>query len=231
MKMKGIVVHLLMLFVLLILIGTIIQLLPIIIDLVNRATDESSVVEQIHSIGWRGVPAVLSLAVLEVIIPFIPGPAVGVIVGLSYGVYWGMLIFLAGMAIGNLIVMVYVRQIKEFVAKIRKKSHAQKDSHLKERIMTLKNPEYLAFFLTLIPFVSSFGSYLFAETRVRLPRYIIAVVLGNIPSAILYMYVGDHISRGNYETTIIIAAIAVVIIIFGIIFRKRLIEIAFESSK
>jgi len=230
MKKRELLTQILMVAALLLLIGMIVQLLPIIMDLIRRA-DESNIVDQIHAVGWRGVPALISLAVLEVVIPFIPAPAVGVITGLSYGVYWGMLIFLSGFALGNLFVMVYMRQLKSFIKQKRKNKPAREISNIKERIMTLKKPEYVAFFFTLIPFASSFGPYLFAETKVLLPKYILAVVLGNIPSAILYMYIGDHLSRGQYITVIVIVALTISLIACVIVFRKKLIEMVFASGK
>ncbi|MCL2402509.1 MAG: hypothetical protein FWC90_07710, partial [Oscillospiraceae bacterium] len=83
---------------LLLLIAMIVQLLPLVREVIENVSDESNIVEYVDSFGWRGVPALIGLSVLQVIIPFIPAPAVGVLAGLSYGVYWGPLIFLGGIA-------------------------------------------------------------------------------------------------------------------------------------
>jgi len=214
----------------LILIGMIVQMLPIIRNLVIHGGNEASIVEQISSFGWRGVPALVALSALQVIIPFIPAPAVGILTSLSYGIYRGAIIFLFGFALGNLFVMFFMRQMRSLITKKRKIDTDKKDSALRERINKIKKPEIVAFFFTLIPFISSFGPYLFAETKVLQKKYIIAVILGNIPSTALYMLLGSHISHENYTTAIVIGAIAAVVIACALIFRKKLMEKIFETS-
>jgi uncharacterized membrane protein YdjX (TVP38/TMEM64 family) len=211
---------------LLFLIAMIVQLLPLVREVVANARDESSIVAYVDSFGWRGVPALVGLSALQVIIPIIPAPAVGVLAGLSYGIYWGPLIFLGGIAVGNLFVVVSLRLLHSLI--IAKKP--KKKSKYKEQLEKIKRPEIAAFFLTLIPWVSSTGPYLFAGTKVALSKYIIAVVAGSIPSTVLYVFLGDRISRGNYTTAIIIAAIVVVALVFILVFRKKIIGIIMGES-
>ena len=215
----------------LILIGMIVQMLPIIRDLIAHGGNEESVVEQISSFGWRGVPALIALSALQVIIPFIPAPAVGILTSLSYGIFRGAILFLSGFALGNLFVMFFVREMHIIIRKKRKSKNGGEESALRERINKIKRPEIVAFFFTLVPFISSFGPYLFAETKVVQKKYIIAVILGNIPSTALYMLLGSHISHENYTGAIIVVAIAVVAIICAFIFRKKLMEKIFETSE
>ncbi|MCL2367293.1 MAG: VTT domain-containing protein [Oscillospiraceae bacterium] len=199
---------------------------PLLRDIVSHIDDESDIVESVNEFGWRGVPALIGLAALQVIFPLIPAPAIGVVTGLSYGVYWGPVIFLSGIALGNLFVVVSVRQLQGLLPhreKKEKKSTDRKKIISKERLEKVKRPEIIAFFLVLLPFVSSVGPYLFAETKISLSKYIIAVIAGSIPSTFMYVFLGDHISKGNYTEVIIIAGIAVVAIVLVLIFRKKLI--------
>jgi len=207
-----------------ILIVMVVQLFPLIKDIVTSHGDEASIATYVDSIGWRGVPALIGLSALQVVIPFIPAPAVGVLTGLSYGVYWGPLIFLSGLALGNLFVMVAVRQLHSFIVpKLKPRTKPKGKTFLsKERLGQIKRPEVVAFFFVMIPWVSSTGPYLFAETKVSLGKYIIAVILGNIPSTIVYVFLGDRISSGNYTTAIVTGAIAVVALLILLPFRKKL---------
>jgi len=209
----------------------IVQMLPLIIDILRDSGEQDEILKQLSGIGWRAVPALVALSALQVIIPFIPAPAIGILTGLKYGVYWGSAIFLLGFALGSMFVMIYVRKMNLFLGKRRKEKPPKPDSHLKEKINSIRKPEVVAFFFILVPFVSSFGPYLFAKTKVSLRKYIIAVILGNIPSTLFYMQLGRHISAGNYSSAIIIALIALVIIIFAIIFRKRLINLIIDTGK
>ena len=202
----------------------VVQLLPIIRDIVTRADDQSDLVTKVQSFGWRGIPALIGLSALQVIVPAIPAPAVGVLTGLSYGVYWGPLIFLAGVALGNVFVFVSVRQLRGFV-KSRKKPGQPKKQH-----KAIKRPEIAAFLLTLLPWVSGVGPYLFAETKVPLWKYLIAVIAGSIPTAILYVFLGDRISRGSYVTAIVIAAVVVIALVLALLFRKKLMAIIMDEQ-
>jgi len=212
------------------LIVMVVQLFPLIRDIVESHGDESSIMEYVTSIGWRGVPALIGLSALQVIIPIIPAPAVGVLSGLSYGIYWGPLIFLAGIALGNLFVVVFVRRLHSLIPSKIKRGSKHKKILSKERIEKIKKPEIAAFFFVLLPWVSSVGPYLFAETKVSLGKYIIAVILGSIPSTIIYVFLGDRIYRGNYTAAIILAAIAVVAVVFILLFRKKIVDKIMDES-
>ena len=205
-----------------ILIAMIVQLFPLIRDIVTNRADESSIVAYIGSFGWRGVPALIGLSALQVIILIIPAPVVGVLAGLSYGIYGGPFIFLAGVALGNLFVMVFVRNLRRLFPQKRKTRSKPNKFLSKEKLQTIKRPEIVAFFLVLIPWVSSLGPYLFAETKVPLGKYLIAVILGSIPNTFIYVFLGDRISGGNYTTAIITGGIVVVILLVVLLFRKKI---------
>jgi len=146
---------------------------------------------------------------------------VGALAGLSYGVFWGPIIFLSGLALGNLLVIVAVRQLRSLLPKRQKKDRPKKGL-TKEKLERVKRPELAAFFLILIPWVSSVGPYLFAETRVSLWKYLIAVVAGSIPAAVLYVVFGDQLSRGNYTTAIVMGAVTVLALVVILLFRKQI---------
>ena len=204
------------------LIAMIVQLFPLVRDIVSDVNDESSLVAQINSLGWRSVPALVGLAALQVILPVIPAPAVGILTGLSQGTYWGPVIFLTGVALGNVFVVISVRSLHSVIPQRRKPDTKPNKFLSKEKLERIQRPEIAAFFLVVLPWVSSVGPYLFAETRVSLWKYLIAVILGSIPSTILYVFLGDRISGGNYTTAIIIAAIVVVVLGVVLLFRKKL---------
>jgi uncharacterized membrane protein YdjX (TVP38/TMEM64 family) len=126
--------------------------------------------------------------------------------------------------------MVFVRELRSVFIK-RKKVTKNSESALRERVNRIKRPEIVAMFLTLIPFVSSFGPYLFTETNVALKKYIPAVIIGNIPSTFLYVYLGRHISDGNLTTVIIVAILAIAAIICALIFRRQIMDKIFESGE
>ncbi|MCL2546864.1 MAG: VTT domain-containing protein [Oscillospiraceae bacterium] len=208
------------------LLAMVVQLFPLIRGIITHTDDETTLVTTVQSFGWRGVPALIGLAALQVIVPIIPAPAVGVLTGLSYGIFFGPFIFLAGVALGNMFVVVSVRQFDGLIKAKKTPKNKLKKSH-----RTIKRPEFAAFLLTLLPWVSSVGPYLFAETKIILWKYIIAVVAGSVPSAVFYVFLGDRISQGSYTTAIVMGAVVAVALAVALIFRKRLMAALMEEPQ
>ena len=208
----------------LLLLVMIVQLFPLLRDILYGRGDESNLLDYIQSIGWRGVPALIALSALQVILPIFPAPVIGVLTGLSYGIFWGPLIILSGIAVGNLLVIVSMRQLSGLF--VSKKRHEEKPQKLlsRERLKSIRKPEIAAFFLVMIPFLSGVGPYLFAETRVSLGKYIIAVVLGCIPFTLVYVFLGDRISQGDSTVAIITGVIVAVVLVIVLLFRKKIME-------
>jgi len=213
-----------------VLIVMIVQLFPLIIDLFNRDEEISDIVTYVDSLGWRAAPALVGLSTLQVIIPLIPAAATGVVSGLCYGIFWGPLIFLGGIALGNIFVVVSVRQVGSLLTHKEQKESEHKSFLSKEKLDRISRPEIVAFFLFLIPFISGVGPYLFAETKVSLIKYVIAVVAGSIPQALIYVFLGERISSGDHVTAIITGAIIVVALVFILIFRKKILEKIMDES-
>jgi len=207
---------------LVLLLGMIAQLYPLIVDIVRSGGNDAGIAEQIDAVGWRGVPALIGLSAIQVIILIIPAPAVGVLTGVTYGILWGPLIYLAGITLGHLFVMVSMRRLHGLLASRRKHKPERKKSQMKEKLENMQRPEIAAFFLVLIPWVSSLGPYLFAETKVVLWKYIVAVLLGSIPFTVVYVFLGDRIAQGSWTAVIITGAVAVAILGIALVFRKKI---------
>ena len=203
----------------------IVQLFPLLDDVLVNRNDESSIVSTVDALGWRGPPALVGLASLQVIFPLIPAAAIGILTGLTYGVLWGALIFLGGITLGNIAVIFFMRRIEGFLTKRIKHNVKHNGLLSKENLDKIKRPEIVAFFLFLIPFISGVGPYLFAETNVKLWKYLTAVLAGSIPQTIIYVILGARISQGSYTAAIIIAAIFAVAVAFIIIFKKKIMNL------
>jgi len=212
------------------LLAMVIQLLPILEDIIIDHGDAASLVTTVQALGWRGVPALLGLSALQVIIPVIPAPVVGVLAGLSYGIYWGPVIFLSGVALGNLFVVVSLRQLGS-LRKPKEKAPGKENKLLSaERLKTIKKPELVAFFFYMIPWLSSTGPYLFAGTKVSLGKYVIAVVLGSLPATLMYVFMGDRISGGNYTAAIVMGVIVLIALLVMLPFRKKIMAKVLEQG-
>jgi len=206
------------------------QMFPLLTEVINNREDESMVVEAVEQLGWRGPIALAGLTALSVIIPLIPAAAIGVLAGLTYGIPLGLLIVLVGIALGNLFVVFFVRQVDSYLSGKFKRKKKEHKLLSKETLENIKRPEIVAFFLFMIPFVSGAGPYLFAETKVKLWKYIIAVVAGSLPTTIVYLFLGYHISQGSYTTAIITASVLVVALLLIFIFRKKILSLILSEE-
>jgi len=201
----------------------IVDLLPLVENVIKDAGDESSMVSYIESYGPKGIPILMGMQTLQIIVAVIPSAAIQVLTGLCYGAYWGTLINLAGCVLGNIIVFAGIRQLKDLLAPIFKRRNKHKGIISKEQLEKIKRPELVAFFFFLIPGIpNGIVPYVFAETELSLKKYIVAVVLGSIPSTFVCTFLGDRVSTGNYTTAIVIAAVVVVIILTVLLFRKKI---------
>ena len=203
----------------------VVQLFPLIREIVANVYDESNIVEYIDAYGVRGVPVLISLSALQYIVLVIPAPAVGVLIGLCYGIVWGPLIFLAGCAIGNLFVFFSVRQLRGMITPREEHTPKHKKVLSKQQLEKMKRPELVVFFLFLIPGLpNSAVPYLFATTKIPLLKYMTASVAGSAPTAVIYVLLGERISSGNHTAAIIIAAVVLAAILILLLFKKKIMD-------
>ena len=78
----------------------------IINQLFSSDLSQEQFAELITSFDIRGVITLSLLSMLQVIIPFMPEEPVQVLTGMGYGIWYGMLICLAGIVMGNTIIYV-----------------------------------------------------------------------------------------------------------------------------
>ena len=211
----------------------IIQLYPLIQEVINNVSDESKTVAYVQEYGARGIPILISLAALQYIIVIIPTPAVGVLIGLCYGAFWGPVIFLIGCALGNLFVFISVRQLHGMITphlshliKHKTKKESKQDKLLSiEQLNKLQRPWLIVLFCFLIPGMPTTPiTYLFARSKIPVYKFILATVTGSAPVAIVYAVLGNHLSEGNYTNAIIMTCIIIAIITGILIFRKRILN-------
>jgi len=201
----------------------VVDLLPLVENVIKDAGDESSMVSYIDSYGAKGIPILMGMQALQIIVAVIPSAAIQVLTGLCYGAYWGTLINIVGSVLGNTIVFVAVRQMKDLLAPLFKVNHNHKKLISKEKLEKIKRPELVAFFFFLIPGIpNGIVPYVFSETDISLRKYLIAVVAGSIPSTFICTFLGERVSTGNYTTAIIMAAMVVAIMLIVLLFRKKI---------
>jgi len=203
----------------------IVDLLPLLKQVVANTSDESKIVEYINSYGFKGVPILVGLQALQVITAVIPSAAIQLLTGLCYGVWWGTLINLAGCMLGNMLVFVAMRQLKSLAAPLVDRISQKKSVVSLEKLQKIKNPQVLAYSFFLIPGIpNGIMPYIFSRTSITLGQYLLANFAGSLPSTFLCTFCGDRISTGNYTTAIIVGAATVVVAVVLICFKNKIVD-------
>jgi hypothetical protein len=91
--------------------------------------------------------------------------------------------------------------------------------------MNSRNAAAIVFLIYLTPGIpKDVVSYAAGISSMRLRPFLMLSLVGRLPGMIASLLIGKQIFEGDYHIAIIIAAIAAVAFILGLIFRKRLME-------
>ncbi|MCL2869492.1 VTT domain-containing protein [Candidatus Saccharibacteria bacterium] len=202
----------------------------IINDVIANAGNERQLVDLIRANGIRGIPIILSLEILLAMFTVISANPVHILSGLVYGIFFGSLISVLGLAIGNFLLFVLFKQFN------RTFSHLIKPKKTKflsiHNIQHMEHPEYLAFLIYLMPGIPNLVvPYMMARTHIKLWRYMVSVTLATVPAVLLCNLIGYSLADGNFVLAAIIAAIAVVLVAIAWFSRKRIMAFIRENEK
>lgn len=212
------------------------DLYPLIKEMIANKKDETLTIDYIQKYGSRGVPILFSLEFLQVILPFIPTALVEILIGLCYGPFWGSLICISGLVAGNGLVFFLIRHYQQYLPSfIHQNNSGKTKKHRllnKDFITKSKQPELLLIILYAIPlFPNSLLAFLFEKTRLSVSRYIFCVVIGSIPSVILYTVLGRHLSRDSYPIAIAIAVGIIIIFVCLYLAKDKIMNIIEKITK
>lgn len=206
-----------------------IDLIPLFKEVLQNTNNESKLINYIEAYGAKGVPIIIGLQILAVIASVFPDAPIQVLAGLCYGVWLGTLICLAGYIAGNSLLFIVVRLFQKgnpgtAPPAMGHTTKAPKWFSL-ERLRQAQHPEFIAFFLYLIPGIpTGMLPYLLAQTKIPFIRYLVAVTLGSTPVMLLCTWIGRAIAANNYRLAILLTAIAGIVLLLLFLFRKTLIQ-------
>ena len=167
--------------------------------------------DRLIDVGIRGYLTIAILAMLQVVLTFLPAEPVQVIGGIAFGFVRGVIACIAGVIVGNTIIFIlykiYGTRLNNFFDKnleldLNKANHSGK----------LAAVVFLLYFLPAIPY--GMICFFAASTRMKYPRYITLTVLGAIPSVCIGVGLGDlALSTGWIVTGIILFVVVTLLII------------------
>ncbi len=206
-----------------------VRLAPLLVQVFRHTDDESQITSYISAYGAAAVPVLIGLAALQVIFfSIIPAACIQVLAGLCYGVWLGGLISLTGLVLGNAVIFLAVRHFGRTLAPLL---HHEEKPGKKNRLLSLETlrslpkPERAAFLLYLIPGLpDGFLPYLFAETNISFPRYLLAVALASAPAMVLFTVMGERLATGHTAASLVLLGVFLLAVALAIAFRKRILR-------
>jgi uncharacterized membrane protein YdjX (TVP38/TMEM64 family) len=203
--------------------------LPLIREVWRNRANEAASVADVKQFGIRGVALIGLLQAMLTTTAVLPDMPVQVLAGLVFG-RWAILICLAGMLLSNTVVFLAARYGGD---SFQKHFHHDKHPSAKhpaankllsfEKLKNMKHPQWLVFFINLIPgFPNGMLPLIFGRTRMSLAQFLLYAALGELPSLAISTGIGTALVSGNRTITIILVIALVLILAGAYLFKDRL---------
>lgn len=172
----------------------------------------------IDKFGILGIFMMLFIQIAQIVVALIPGELIEFVAGSMYGWLGGLLLCLAGIAIGQTIIFKLVRTFgKEFVEAAAGSKAMNRIKFLKDE-RKLKRVIFLLFFVPGTP--KDLLTYGVPFTSMNLKEFIILTLIARIPSVVSSTFAGDAFVENKFKTLLITYGIITVVSIIGIGFYK-----------
>lgn len=197
-------------------------------DLIDSFSNIKELEQTIRSYRSQSILIYIAAQVIQVVLSVIPGQALQFAGGYLFGTLLGLLFSVIGIAIGS--------TLAYYVARIlgRDAVHLFFGKRKVTEMLDLMNsPKGLivTFIIFLIPGVpKDLCSYAAGLSQLKLRPYLIVSMIARIPGMLGCLIIGQQVGAGGYTSAAVIAAIALVLLLLGVIFRKRILDTAYKLT-
>jgi len=160
---------------------------------------------KISDMGFLGILMLLGLQILQILLVVLPGEPFEVLAGMCYGTWGGTLFITISVFITTTVIFFTVRKLgKKYLYNFFKKEKIDKIMKSK----AINQSRNLEIILCILFFLPGTPKDLFVYIGGLLPikplRFILISTLVRFPSVITSTMVGSNITKGNWETSLII---------------------------
>lgn len=197
-------------------------------DLFNGKTTLDKFLSDVQSLGWQGAVVFGVLSMLQVVLTFLPAEPTQVIAGISFGLWRGALICLAGVIVGNTVIYILYRiygaKLSEYFQK-----NIEVDFDVLQSSKRITFIIFILYFLPAIPY--GLICFFYASIGAKYPKYIIVTTLGSIPSIFIGVGLGHLAVASSWIISVVIFAVLVAAIIVLYCKRKKVFAKVNEFAK
>ena len=170
---------------------------------------QAGIKEKMAKFGWRGKVTVTILAMLQVVLTFLPAEPIQVISGIAFGFNTGLLLCTLGVIIGNTLIFCMYKafgdKLSDYFDKNLNINFAKLGRSCKATLFV-----FILYFLPAIPY--GMICFLAATLRMKFPRYIVVTVLGAIPSVCIGVGLGHMAMNSRWQISLCLFAVLVVLL-------------------
>jgi len=167
-----------------------------------------------------GLAVMFFLQILLVVIAAIPALIVSFAAGMIYGMGWGMLINIAGTALGTVVSFYLARLLGRRVLTL---FVSEKNITKIEKLLDGNTSLWVLLFLFVIPSPKDFFSYFIGLTNMKAPKYFLISLFGRLPTMLATAYLGAHILDRNYVPLIVCLGLCILAAVVFVIFKDKII--------
>jgi len=206
-----------------------IQALPLIQEVWRNRANEAATQTDLKNFGVKGILLIMLLQTIMTASSVLPDMPVQVLAGLVYG-KWAIPVCLIGMLLANAAMFMLARFGGE---EIHRHFHHSKHPSAKhpaankllsfEKIKNMKHPEWLVFFINLIPgFPNGMLPLLFGQTKMSTFKFLFFVAIAELPSLVISTGIGSTLASGNRVVMVILVVVLLAMIVCAYLFKDKL---------
>lgn len=191
-------------------------------ELIDNFRNLEAINEFLHQYQTASIFAYIGLQIMQIIISVLPGQALQFAAGYAYAFWLGYLYSIIGVALGTTITFYLARLLgKNAICVI----FGEEKLNEFVGLLNSKRAYTIMFVVFLIPGIpKDILTYAAGISATRLKPFLLLSLVGRTPAMMGSIMMGSMFNKGSYTGLIILASIAVIACIIGILKRKKILE-------
>lgn len=175
-------------------------------------TDKERILANVRSHGFSTSLLLILLMVVFSAIPGFPVSVVGVLSGVCFGPIKASFMNIVGVSVGNILTYFLIKKFKL----VNKSSNRWLDG-----ISESKHPSLYITLAFMIPFIPSFLiNYTADSLKIDIKKFVWMVIIGSVPSSVLYAFGGDAVFKGNMKQSVLLIASVGLLTVLIVLFKE-----------